>query len=194
MGSNNTDKQKILRGKMDTRLDYKISDKDIQSSKKDDLMKQFMGKWKFVKKENFDEFLKACGILWPLRKAANALTPTEIFECTNREKSKYLLKTETIVKSAMAEFNLEEEFIETTIDGRKMKTTFDIVNISPINIETGMEINPTSEIFALLQSQIDCGGRTIQVLRFLQDGLLKVIMKVNDTIGRALFEPEKTVS
>ena len=56
-----------------------------------------------------------------------------------------------------------------------------------------MEINPTSEIFALLQSQIDSGGRTIQVLRFLQDGLLKVVMKVNDTIGRALFEPEKIV-
>ena len=56
-----------------------------------------------------------------------------------------------------------------------------------------MEINPTSETFALLQSQIDSGGRTIQVLRFLQDGLLKVIMKVNDTIGRAVFEPEKIV-
>ena len=67
------------------------------------------------------------------------------------------------------------------------------VNINLINVDTGMEINPTAETFALLQSQIDSGGRKIQVLRFLQDGLLKVIMKVNDTIGRAPFEPDKTV-
>merc|ERR1712212_489288 len=98
-----------MAGKIDSIMDAKISDEKVPNSRKDELMNQFLGKWKFVKKENFDEFLKACGILWPLRKAANALTPTEIFECTNREKNKYLLKTETIVKSAMAEFNLEEE-------------------------------------------------------------------------------------
>ena len=111
---------------MNIHLDYKDSDKRIQNLKKEELMEHFLKKWKFVNKENFDEFLKACGILWPLRKAANALNPTEIFQCTNHEKTKYLLRTETIVKSAVAEFNLEEEFIETSIDGRKMKTIFDI--------------------------------------------------------------------
>ena len=46
----------------------------------DEIMQLFIGKWNFVKKENFDEFLKACGIGYILRKTANALTPTEIIE------------------------------------------------------------------------------------------------------------------
>ena len=69
-----------------------------------------------------------------------------------------------------------------------------IVNINLINADTGMEIHPTSETFALLQFQVDSEGRKIQVLRFLQDGLLKVIMKVNDALSKALFEPDKSVS
>ena len=89
-------------------------------------------------------------------------------------------RTDTIVKSAIAEFALGKEFIENTIDGRKMKTTFTIVVITD---ESGMEFN------ALLQAQIDSSDRRIQVLRFIdQDGMLQVRMTVGDTIGRALFE------
>ena len=89
-------------------------------------------------------------------------------------------RTDTIVKSAIAEFALGNEFIENTIDGRKMKTTFTIVVITD---ESGMEFN------ALLQAQIDSSDRRIQVLRFIdQDGMLQVRMTVGDTIGRALFE------
>ena len=76
----------------------------------------------------------------------------------------------------------------------KLFLVLPIVNINLINVDTEMEIHPTSETFALLQSQVDSKGRRIQVLRFLQEGLLKVIMKVNDTLAIALFEPDKSVS
>ena len=84
------------------------------------------------------------------------------------------------MKSALAEFILGEEFIETTIDGRKMKTTFTLVIITD---ESGTEFN------ALLQAQIDSSDRKIQVLRFIRDDMLQVIMSVNGTpVGRALFQ------
>ena len=43
-------------------------------------MKQFLGSWRLLKKNNFDEFLKDCGINYLLRKASTALTPTETME------------------------------------------------------------------------------------------------------------------
>ena len=64
---------------------YTIIEKPVQNS--DELIQEFIGKWTFVKKENFDEFLKACGIGYVFRKAANALTPTEIIERGNNTKS-----------------------------------------------------------------------------------------------------------
>jgi hypothetical protein len=43
------------------------------------IMEAFIGKWRLLEKENFDEFLKAQGINILLRKIANTLTPTEEF-------------------------------------------------------------------------------------------------------------------
>ena len=43
-------------------------------------MKQFLGSWRLLKKNNFDEFLKDCGINYLLRKASSALTPTETID------------------------------------------------------------------------------------------------------------------
>jgi hypothetical protein len=68
---------------------YTIVEKTVQNP--DKLIEEFIGKWKFVRKENFDEFLKACGIGYIFRKAADALTPTEIIECMNNPNN-YSLK------------------------------------------------------------------------------------------------------
>lgn len=85
------------------------------------------------------------------------------------------------MKSSLAEFSLGQEFTETTIDGRKMKTTFSMVVI--MDESTGLEY------YALLQFQIDSSGRQIRVLRFIRgDNQMQVIMTVDQTVGRALFE------
>ena len=84
------------------------------------------------------------------------------------------------MKSASTpEFNLQEPFVETTIDGRKLNTTFSIEMISD---EHG------AEFIALVQRQIDSSGRHIEIIRFIRDEILNVIMKVHDTTARAYFE------
>ena len=55
---------------------YKVIRSDVENPQQ--FMSDFLGKWRLLKKHNFDEFLKSCGINIILRKAANALTPTEI--------------------------------------------------------------------------------------------------------------------
>ena len=57
---------------------YKVLSTDVE--RPEDFMTDFIGKWRLLKKHNFDEFLKSCGINFVLRKAANALTPTESIE------------------------------------------------------------------------------------------------------------------
>ena len=86
------------------------------------------------------------------------------------------------MKSASAEFVLMEEFAETTIDGRKMRTTFSIEILSD---EEG------TSFYALVQRQIDSAGRNIEIIRFIRDDILHVIMKVEDTVATAQFESLK---
>ena len=57
---------------------YKVIASDVQNP--GEIMPEFIGKWRLLKKHNFDEFLKSCGINFVLRKAANALTPTETID------------------------------------------------------------------------------------------------------------------
>ncbi len=71
-------------------MNYKIMlDKTVPNP--EHYLPNFVGKWNFVRKENFDEFLKACGINFLLRKTASALTPTEIIGHAN-DQGKYFLK------------------------------------------------------------------------------------------------------
>lgn len=70
--------------------DYKITQKNVTNSA--EFMPQFFGKWKFVRKENFDEFLKASGINFLLRKAASQLTPTEIIGKSDQDDDFYFLR------------------------------------------------------------------------------------------------------
>ena len=48
-------------------------------------MEEFIGTWKFVSSDNFEEYLKALGIPLPLRKLANLTTPTVIIKRVDGE-------------------------------------------------------------------------------------------------------------
>ena len=61
---------------------YKLLPSDVGTPQQ--FMPDFLGKWRLLKKHGFDEFLKSCGINIILRKAANALTPTEIIAEINQ--------------------------------------------------------------------------------------------------------------
>ena len=70
--------------------DYKTTDKKVINESQ--TMQQFIGRWKFVRKQNFDEFLAECGIPYLLRKTANALTPTEVIEALKSSSDEFCLR------------------------------------------------------------------------------------------------------
>ncbi|KAK3867456.1 hypothetical protein Pcinc_027090 [Petrolisthes cinctipes] len=84
-------------------------------------MAKIVGKYKMETSENFDEFMKALGVGMVMRKMGNAATPT--VEITKDDDGTYTLKTTTTFKTSEIKFKLGQEFEETTLDGRCVKST-----------------------------------------------------------------------
>lgn len=76
-------------------------------------------KYKLIKSENFDEYMKALGVGLVLRKLGNSTSP--VVELTQKDDT-YTLTTTSTFKSNVLKFKLEKEFDEVTLDGRKVKS------------------------------------------------------------------------
>merc|ERR1711909_136350 len=83
-------------------------------------MVQVTGTYTQTSRENYEEFLKALGVGFILRKAALASTP--VMSITETD-GNWTMITKTTVKSIELKFRLGEEFEEDTTDGRHCKTT-----------------------------------------------------------------------
>ncbi|RWS28800.1 fatty acid-binding protein FABP-like protein [Leptotrombidium deliense] len=86
---------------------------------------QFVGKWKMVHSDGYEEFLRVLGIPWLTRKAAVASPPT--LEITKSANS-WQIKTESTFKTSVIVFSLGQEFEEERMDGEKIKSTVTLEN------------------------------------------------------------------
>jgi len=82
-------------------------------------MEAFCGKYKQVHSENYDEFLKDLGVNWFLRQAAQI--SNQNMEISVKE-GNWEIKTSTLVKTMYQHFRVGEEYDETTLDGRDVRT------------------------------------------------------------------------
>ncbi|XP_063695591.1 fatty acid-binding protein, muscle-like [Culicoides brevitarsis] len=83
-------------------------------------------KYKMVKSENFDEYMKALGVGLVFRKMGAAWKPS--FELIKESDTKYLIRSTSSVKNVDLPFTIDVEFDETTTDGRKVKSTYTFEN------------------------------------------------------------------
>jgi len=70
--------------------------------------------------ENFDEYMKTVGVNFMTRKVAATLKTNYVISAEANDV--YNLRLESTFKNADMKFKLNEEFDETTSDGRKCKT------------------------------------------------------------------------
>jgi len=82
---------------------------------------EFVGTWNLAGSENFDDYMKKCGVGLVTRKTAASLKPTQIISVSG---DTITIKTQSTFKTTEVSFKLGETFDETTADGRKMKTTY----------------------------------------------------------------------
>ncbi|XP_026804308.1 fatty acid-binding protein, muscle-like [Rhopalosiphum maidis] len=77
-------------------------------------------KYKLDSSENFDDYMKALGVGMVKRTLGNTATP--VVELTKNNDGKFVLSSNSTMKNSSIVFNLDEEFDEETIDGRKVKS------------------------------------------------------------------------
>ncbi|CAI4222218.1 unnamed protein product [Auanema sp. JU1783] len=89
-------------------------------------MEQFAGRWKQVKQENFEDYLKASGVNLLLRKVASTSNPS--IEFKKNDDGSWTFYFYSTVKNGKFRFQLGEETEEITPDGRKFKSTITVEN------------------------------------------------------------------
>ncbi|KAL5016413.1 hypothetical protein ScPMuIL_006002 [Solemya velum] len=83
------------------------------------------GTWRLIDTQNFDEYMKAVGVGYVLRKMANLIKPTQEISV---EGDKWNIKTISTLKTTDISFELGKEFDEMTADGRKVKSMGSLVD------------------------------------------------------------------
>jgi len=99
-------------------------------------MEAFLGKFNRTSEEGYDNFLTALNLNYLLRKAATVSSPTlEIL----KECDAWVTKTSTVLKTIMLKFKLNEEFDDTTPDGRQVKTMVTFEDGKIVTLQTAVK-------------------------------------------------------
>ncbi|XP_028924214.1 fatty acid-binding protein, adipocyte [Ornithorhynchus anatinus] len=79
----------------------------------------FVGSWKLVSSENFEEYMKEVGVGFATRKMAGMAKPSTTISI---EGDVITIKSESTFKNTELSFKLGQEFDEITADDRKVKS------------------------------------------------------------------------
>lgn len=115
---------------------------------------EFLGRWAFAESDNYDKYLEEIAIGWTHRAEAKMTRPILTFEVTNEGKH-WKITFETMFKSLVNEFDLGTEFVEETVDGRKMMSKFTFVDGTLFQTQSKIEPRDKDSEFELC---IESGG------------------------------------
>nr|ACI68244.1 Fatty acid-binding protein, heart [Salmo salar] len=90
------------------------------------MVDKFVGTWKVISSENFDDYMKALGVGFATRQVGNRTKPSLIINMDDQ--GMICLKSQSTFKTVEVKFNLNEPFEETTADDRKTMTVFSLEN------------------------------------------------------------------
>ncbi|GAB6030059.1 DNA-binding proteins Bright/BRCAA1/rbp1 [Chamberlinius hualienensis] len=128
---------------------------------------EFLGKFKLVSSDKFEDYMKALGVGMVTRKMANTATPVQTI---TEDGNKFTIKTETSFKTTVIEFELGKEFDENTADGRKVKTTV------------------TKDGNKLIQTQK--GDKDSVLIREFNGNEMKMTLKADDVVCTRVYQKQ----
>ncbi|ELR55312.1 hypothetical protein E5288_WYG010663 [Bos mutus] len=126
----------------------------------------FVGTWKLVSSENFDDYMKEVGVGFATRKVAGMAKPTLIISLNG---DVVTIKSESTFKNTEISFKLGQEFDEVTPDDRKVK--------SIVNLDEG----------ALVQVQ-NWDGKSTTIKRKLVDDKMVLECVMNGVTATRVYE------
>ncbi|KAI9536588.1 hypothetical protein NQZ68_032383 [Dissostichus eleginoides] len=131
------------------------------------MVEQFVGTWTLLSSENFDEYMKAIGVGFATRQMGNMAKPNLVISVDDA--GMVSMKSETTFKTTEIKFKLNEEFDETTADGRKTKTLITCENGKLVQQQTWEDKKTTLE-------------------REIQDGKLTAKCVMDDVVAVRTYE------
>ncbi|KAA0710512.1 Fatty acid-binding protein, heart [Triplophysa tibetana] len=133
------------------------------------MVEKFVGTWKMISSENFDEYMKALGVGFATRQVGNRTKPNLIL-CVD-DQGFICMKSQSAFKTTEIKFKLNEPFEETTADDRKTTTV--------INVENGK----------LVQKQT-WDGKETRIEREITDGKLIAKCTMGDVVAVRTYVKE----
>uniref|UniRef100_A0A8C7XKY8 Cellular retinoic acid-binding protein 1 n=1 Tax=Oryzias sinensis TaxID=183150 RepID=A0A8C7XKY8_9TELE len=133
------------------------------------MAEQFAGTWTLASSENFDDYMKAVGMGFATRQMGNITKPNLVIQVG--ADGLISMKAESTFKTTEIKFRLGEEFDETTVDGRNVKSTFTLDNGK------------------LVQKQ-NWDGKTSTLEREIQDGKLIAKCIMDDVVAVRTYEKD----
>ncbi|XP_077577593.1 fatty acid binding protein 4b [Stigmatopora nigra] len=133
------------------------------------MVEQFVGTWKLIASDNFDEYMKAIGVGFATRQMGNVVKPNLVISVDDA--GLVTMRSESTFKTKEIKFKLNEEFDESTADDRQAKTI--------ITLENGK----------LVQKQA-WDGKSTTLEREIQDGKLTAKCIMGDVVALRTYERE----
>ncbi|XP_074843131.1 fatty acid-binding protein, adipocyte-like [Carettochelys insculpta] len=126
----------------------------------------FVGTWKLVSSESFEDYMKELAVGFATRKMASLAKPNVIISIAG---DVVTIRTESTLKNTEISFKLGEEFDETTADDRKVKSIVTLDNGSLIQVQKW-------------------DGKETTITRKLMDGKLIVECTMNNVSCTRIYE------
>nr|ACI68670.1 Fatty acid-binding protein, heart [Salmo salar] len=90
------------------------------------MVDKFVGTWKMISSDNFDDYMKALGVGFATRQVGNRTKPSLIINMDDQ--GMICVKSQSTFKTVEIKFKLNEPFEETTADDRKTMTVLTLEN------------------------------------------------------------------
>ncbi|KAF7211125.1 fatty acid binding protein 4a [Nothobranchius furzeri] len=133
------------------------------------MVENFVGTWKMISSENFDEYMKALGVGFATRQVGNRTKPN--FVLSVDDQGTICMKSQSTFKTTEVKFKLNEPFEEITADDRKTKTV--------VTLENGK----------LMQKQ-SWDGKETSIERDISDGKLIARCIMGDVVAVRMYVKE----
>ncbi|KAM5280817.1 fatty acid-binding protein 9-like [Ctenodactylus gundi] len=130
------------------------------------MVEPFLGTWKLVSSENFEEYMEELGVNSVTRNMAGSVKPNVTIDV--REEA-MIIRTENALKNTEISFRLGLEFDEITGDNRKVKSIVTLENNVLIHVQKWLDKETT-------------------IKRKIVDGKMVVECTMNDTISTRIYE------
>ncbi|XP_051014228.1 fatty acid-binding protein 9 [Acomys russatus] len=130
------------------------------------MIEPFLGTWKLVSSENFEDYMKELGLGFAARNVAGLVKPSVTISCNGEKVS---IQTESSFNNTEISFELGEEFDETTADNRKVKSIITLEGGSMIQVQKWL-------------------GKETTIKRKIVDGKMVVECTMNNIVSTRTYE------